>query len=253
MTAAAMPTRQAVILVGGRGTRLGALAAHIPKPLMPITRSFVFLDYLLCHMARQGFDDILLLAGHLSAPIIARYDQRTVAGAKLRVMSEPEPSGTAGALTHVRDFLHETFLLANGDTVFDIDLRLLDAKLQAHPEAMAVLAMRHVPDAGRYGHIVMEGDFIRAFCEKTPEASGARGLINAGIGLFRRTLVDRIERLPCSIETDIYPQLAAQGLLRGMEFSAYFIDIGLPETWRQACKDLWKLFPDHDMAKIFAT
>ena len=231
-------TRQAVILVGGRGTRLGALAAHAPKPLMQIDEDMVFLDYLLFDVARQGFDDILLLAGHYSEQVIARYDGRRLRGARLRVIVEPAPCGTAGALYNARDALQETFLLANGDTLFDVNLRPLDAALASHPDAAAVLALRRVPDAARYGRVSLEGARIAAFHEKDAGSAGAPGLINAGVGLYRREILDLVDKTPCSIETDVYPRLAAANALMGLEMSGYFIDIGLPDTLAQARAEL---------------
>lgn len=231
-------TRQAMILVGGRGTRLGALAASSPKPMMQIDDKSVFLDYLLFNIARFGFDDIILMAGYLSEQIVERYHGKSLAGAQIRVIVEPEPAGTAGALTYAKDVLQETFLFANGDTLFDVNMRPLDMALAAHPEATAVLAMRKVEDAGRYGLIEHDGAYIRGFREKEQATAGTPGLINAGIGLFRRLVLDRIQRLPCSIETDVYPVLAQEAQLLGAEFAGYFIDIGLPETLMQARQDL---------------
>ena len=231
-------TRQAVILVGGRGTRLGALAAHVPKPLMQIDETSVFLDYLLFNIARQGFDDIILLAGHLSEQFTKRYHERVVAAARVRVVVEEKPAGTAGALMSARDLLAETFLFANGDTLFDVNFRPLDTALSADPDATAVLAMRMVPDAGRYGRIDIDGAKVRGFREKEVTAAGTPGLINAGVGIFRRSIIDLVDQLPCSIETEVYPRLAAEGRLLGAEFSGYFIDIGLPETLMQARVDL---------------
>jgi D-glycero-D-manno-heptose 1,7-bisphosphate phosphatase len=252
MTRPAPRTRQAVILVGGRGTRLGDLATHAPKPLMRIDDDSVFLDHLLFHVARQGFDDILLLSGHMGEQVRDRYDGRSLHGARLRVVIEPAPAGTAGALLNARHLLAGTFLLANGDTLFDVAVRPLEAVLGAEPEATAVLAMRRIADAGRYGRIEVEGARIRGFAEKDPGSAGQEGLINAGIGLYRREVIDRIDRLPCSIETDVYPRLVEEGRLFGVERSGYFIDIGLPETLGQARTDLparWRrpaLFLDRD-------
>src|SRR5262249_781966 len=83
--------RQAAILGGGRGTRLGSLAGRIPKPLMPIVGDRRFLDVLVDHVARQGFSDILLLAGHLGDQIAHRYSGGSVRGARVRVVIEPTP------------------------------------------------------------------------------------------------------------------------------------------------------------------
>ncbi len=229
-----MMTKQAVVLVGGKGTRLGALAAGTPKPLMPIDAETVFLDELLFNIARHGFDDIVLLAGHLHEQFSARYSAAKIRDAAIRVVVEPAAAGTAGAIANAASVLEETFLFANGDTLFDINLRHLDKILADAPGAVAALALRRVPDRARYGSVDLQQGNIVGFREKTAARSDEEGLINGGIGLLRREILSFIGEMPSSIETDVYPRLAAAGRLRGAEFSGYFIDIGLPDTLAQA-------------------
>jgi len=231
-------TRQACILVGGKGTRLGALSATTPKPLMPIDGDRVFLDELLFAIAREGFDNILLLAGHLHDQFSQRYHGKRLLDALIQVVVEPKPAGTAGALVHAKDLLSDRFLFANGDTLFDINLRDLDRLMNQHGDAEAVLALRRVPDRGRYGSVAIDGERVAGFVEKTDEEKGNEGLINGGIGLFRAAIVDRIGQLPASLETHVYPVLASERRLYGRAFEGYFIDIGLPETLKQAREDL---------------
>ena len=231
-----MIARQATILVGGRGTRLGALAADVPKPLMPIDGSSVFLDEALAAIVRHGYDDIILLAGHLHGQFTERYGAAKFQGATVRIVVEARPAGTAGALRHARDLLDPVFLLANGDTLFDIELRRLDAMFAWSPDAVAALALRRVPDTGRYGRVEVAGQRIVGFHEK--EAVGREGLINGGLALCRKDILSFIGATPCSIEQDVYPRLAREGRLMGEEFAGYFIDIGLPETLAQARREL---------------
>jgi D-glycero-D-manno-heptose 1,7-bisphosphate phosphatase len=222
--------RQAVILVGGRGTRLGALAAQIPKPLMPIEGDVRFLDYLLESVARCAFDEILLLAGHLGAEVDARYGGARIGSGRVAVLCEPAPAGTAGALLHAADRLEDRFLMTNGDSVFDIDYGALADCLGA--EDVGALALRRIEDAARYGSVACEGGRIVAFREKDPQAGA--GLISGGVYVLRRSVLDWIERTPCSIETEIFPKLAACGRLAGKAFEGFFLDIGLPETLAEA-------------------
>lgn len=233
-----MITRQAVVLVGGKGTRLGELASNCPKPLMPLDEKTVFLDEVLFDIVRHGFDDVVLAAGHLGEQVAARYDQTTFRGAKLRVVIEPAPAGTGGALRGVAHLLGPTFLLANGDTAFDFNLRRLDPILAANPEVLGILGLRRVADGERYGSVVLEGERVVAFREKASTCGEERVVISGGVGLFRRELVDLIGQLPCSIETEIYPRLASDHRLLGREFDGYFLDIGLPATLGRARQDL---------------
>jgi D-glycero-D-manno-heptose 1,7-bisphosphate phosphatase len=117
--------KQAVLLVGGRGTRLGSLTANVPKPLLQLAPGLRFLDVILDQFARHGFTDLLLLAGHLGDQVEAIYQGRSVHDASVRVIREPEPAGTAGALTFAAHLLDDWFLMANGDSFLDINLRAL--------------------------------------------------------------------------------------------------------------------------------
>lgn len=230
--------RQAVILVGGKGTRLGELTRATPKPLMDIGDGRVFLDLLIDNVARQGYGRILLLAGHFGEQIRDRFDGRLIRGASISVAVEPEPKGTGGALKWSRDRLDEVFLLINGDTYFDIPYRALEAALRASPDALAVMALRHVEDAARYGSVELGGERVRRFREKVATERPAPGLINAGVYLMRREAVDSLPEGASSLESELFPRLASMDRLIGTPRQGYFIDIGLPRTLSQARFDL---------------
>jgi len=223
--------RQAVILVGGRGTRLGELARDVPKPLVPIAGDTRFLDYLLFNVARHGVEEILLLAGHLAHVVADRYDGARIGGARVHVIAEPAPAGTAGALRYAADRLDEIFLMMNGDSFFAVNYLALETSLREGD--IGAMALRRVPDAGRYGRVEIDGGRVRAFHEKDANFKG-EAPISAGIYVLRRRVLDLITQTPCSIETDVFPELAAQGVLGGVESDGYFIDIGLPETLQDA-------------------
>src|SRR5215204_5551655 len=129
---------QAVILCGGLGTRLGALTADTPKPLLPLGDA-AFLDTLLFELGRHGFRRILLLAGfkaELAAEYAATSSLRARFGLDIHIAVEPAPAGTGGALWQARDRLDAAFLMLNGDSWFDINLRDLVARLSRAPEAL---------------------------------------------------------------------------------------------------------------------
>lgn len=223
--------RQAVILVGGRGTRLGELARDVPKPLVPIAGTTRFLDYLLQNVARHGIEHVILLAGHLGHRVAEHYSGRTVGGAHIDVIIEPAPAGTAGALRYAADRLDPTFLMANGDSFFDANYLAVARALG--PDDMGAMALRRVDNAGRYGRVELDGDRVRAFHEKDINFQ-RDALISAGLYALRRDVLDLVTQTPCSIETDVFPKLAASGVLAGVASGGYFIDIGLPETLAEA-------------------
>lgn len=224
-----MRVKQAIFLVGGRGTRLGALSANTPKPMQEIAPGVRFLDVLLEHAARHGFTDIVLLAGHLGEQVEAAYHGKSIWEAKVRVLREPEPMGTGGALKLFADVLDPSFILSNGDSFFDFNLRALTA---APLEGLARLALRCVDDVSRYGSVAVADGRVTAFVEKS-SANNGPGLINGGVYFLRREIVDRLSA-PCSLEADVFPKLAAEGRVEGQMFDGYFLDIGLPETLARA-------------------
>jgi dTDP-glucose pyrophosphorylase/histidinol phosphatase-like enzyme len=228
--------RQAVILVGGKGTRLGAITRAVPKPMLPIAGDRPFVDYLLETIERHGYRDIILLAGHLGEALAAAYDRRRIGKATMRVIREPVPLGTAGALTAAREALDPRFLLMNGDAFFDINLRALE-QVSRRSGATATLALRTVADAARYGRVIEEDGKVKAFLEKDLTRPGP-GVINGGIYVLKREILDLVRDLPCSLEQHVFPALVERGDIAGREFDGYFLDIGLPETLEQGHLEL---------------
>ncbi len=148
---------------------------------------------------------------------------------------EPEPRGTGGALIAARELIATRFLMLNGDSFFDIDLRALCTAYDSGA-CEALIALHRAADASRYGSVVLEGDNVVRFLEKNAAAGAA--LVNAGIYVLPSSIIERIGALPCSMETDIFPKLAAEHRLCGRPSEGYFIDIGLPETLQQARREL---------------
>ncbi|MBX9747196.1 MAG: HAD-IIIA family hydrolase [Hyphomonadaceae bacterium] len=223
--------RQAVILVGGRGTRLGEAARDYPKPLVPIAGDVRFFDYLIEDIARHGVEDIVLLAGHLADRVSARYAGRALRGARVRVIVEPAPAGTAGALRHVADDLDDVFLLTNGDSLLDMNYLALARALGPHDTGS--MALRRVPDAARYGRVEARDGRVVGYHEKDASFSEP-ALISAGIYILRRAVLDHVGEPPCSLETDVFPKLVATRALACAAFEGNFIYIGLPETLEHA-------------------
>jgi D-glycero-D-manno-heptose 1,7-bisphosphate phosphatase len=227
-------SKQCVILVGGLGTRLGALTRDLPKPMIDVAGR-PFLEYLLHEVGRHGFRRVVLLAGYQAQRLIARFPQRCQISSDIELdlthIVEPEPAGTAGALVHAAAVLDEEFLLLNGDSLFDFNL--LDLLSQpVNGRWLAKLALRKIPDASRYGTVTLSQSRIVHFAER-PERSGP-GVINGGAYWLKREILQLIERTPCSLERDIFPILAQRGVCLGQPYSGFFIDIGVPEDLARA-------------------
>lgn len=214
---------QAVILGGGKGTRLGALAAG-PKPLVDIG-GHPFITYLIDNLRRFGIRDIVILVGPFASEYATALGDGTTAGVHITLVPEAGAAGTAGALTCAAPQLASEFLLLNGDSYFDINL--LDFVVRARASgAPAVLALAQVDNTGRYGTVALAGETVRAFAEKS---SAAPGLINAGIYWLKRGLLAEIGTPPVSLEQTVMPRLATRGSVRGFAYQARFIDIGTPD------------------------
>lgn len=227
-----MQIDQAVILCGGLGSRLGDLTADTPKPLLPVAGE-PFLLALVREITRYGVKRFLLLAAYRSDQIERFAREASAALGQdivIDVAIEPDRAGTGGALFHAREALDEVFFLFNGDTLLDTPLHRL-AQLLDDPEAVGALALRRLPEAGRYGVTTLDGDRVTRF--------GAKGsgpgpvLINGGVAAFRKTFVDHLTANG-SFEADALPGLAEAGRLRGLAVDGYFLDIGVPEDFARA-------------------
>ena len=231
---------QALILAGGKGTRLGALTKGLPKPLVPIGGR-PFIQYILDNLGRYGFRKILLLVG----PFIQAYEEIVGDGSEfgLRVSLIPEdpPADTGGAIAHAALQLQPQFLLLNGDSFFDINYLDLLSKRTDSPW-LAHVALREVEGAGRYGAVTLDGDRITSFGEKSFRGPG---IINGGIYWLKREIIEMIGKSPTSLERDVFPRLAARSLLRGSVYNRRFIDIGTPEDLARARRLLpvWRKRP----------
>jgi len=217
---------QIVFLIGGAGTRLGDLTRATPKPLLPVAGR-PFLEHLLRKAARHGLERVLLLAGYRSEAVHLYLEQSGIAselGLQIEVAVEREPLGTAGALVYARRQLEPAFLLANGDTWFDLDW----ASFAAIGDWPVLMALREVNRADRYETIVLERGRVAQMRARDLFAGPA--LINGGLYRIRAEALEGASARS-SLETDLLPLLCAAGQVGGAVFDAPFIDIGLPDTF----------------------
>jgi D-glycero-D-manno-heptose 1,7-bisphosphate phosphatase len=225
--------RQAVVLCGGLGTRLGAMTAATPKPLLPVGDA-PFLDLLLFELGRHGIRRIILLAG-FHGDQVQNFAAASAAaaqfGLEIEVLVEPEPAGTGGALWLARDRLDPQFLMLNGDSWFEINYRQLDVELAARPEAVGAIALRRLDDATRYGVVALDGQRITGFLDRPP--GPGPGLVSGGVYALRRRIVERLAP-HCSLERDVLPELSGDDQLLGSIFGGYFVDIGVPDDLARA-------------------
>jgi len=223
-----MAVTQAVCLVGGRGTRLGALTEETPKPVLPVGGR-TFLDYIVHEARRFGLQRLTLLTGYKSRDIEDLYAGKQFGQLVVEVVAEASPAGTAGALLNAADRLDETFFLLNGDSYFDFNWLSLATTLE-RPGWTVHAALATGIAGSRYGRVRLQDGQVRGF-----QAEGSSDQpINAGIYLVRRRVLEGIKSVPCSLEREILPGLAESGQLLGTAAQGSFIDIGIPADFARA-------------------
>ena len=231
---------QAIVLVGGEGTRLRPLTERVPKPALTLVDR-PFLAYMIEWLAGHGVTEVVLACGFLPDVLqeaLAGEDKR--AGVRIRYVAEPEPLGTAGAIRFAADALGDSlgdrFLALNGDVLTDLDLSAL---MHAHAEsgATATIGLHPVEDSSAFGLVQSgEGGEVLEFLEKTGKR--VPGEVNAGMYALERST---LELIPAdenvSIERDVFPRLVGAGLY-GLLLQGYWMDIGTPERYLQASWDI---------------
>jgi Nucleoside-diphosphate-sugar pyrophosphorylase involved in lipopolysaccharide biosynthesis/translation initiation factor 2B, gamma/epsilon subunits (eIF-2Bgamma/eIF-2Bepsilon) len=233
---------QAVILVGGEGTRLRPLTSTVPKPLVPlIDRPFI--AYMLEWLRRHDVDDVIMSCGFLATSVHNVLGDGSAYGVRLRFVEEPGPRGTAGALKYAEEFLADRFLMLNGDVLSDMDLTQQIAQHEA-TGARATLALVPVADPSAYGLVrVNEDNSVKGFLEKPSADQIDTNLINAGAYVLERDVLDIIPPdSNVSIEREIWPKLVGNGLYAYPHDRAYWLDIGTPETYLKATSDILEGF-----------
>jgi mannose-1-phosphate guanylyltransferase len=228
---------QAVILVGGEGTRLRPLTSTVPKPVVPLVDR-PFIVFMLEWLARHGVDDVVMSCGFLATAVRNVLGDGSQYGLRLRFVEEPEPRGTAGALKYAEDLLDERFLMLNGDVLTDIDLTAQIAQHEA-TGAVGTLALVPVSDPTAYGLVRLHDDHsVSEFVEKPSADEIDTRLISAGAYVLERAVLDLVPAdRNVSIEREVWPQLVGQGLF-GYAADAYWLDIGTPERYLQGTFDI---------------
>jgi mannose-1-phosphate guanylyltransferase len=231
---------RAVVLVGGFGTRLRPLTLTTPKPMLPIGH-VPMIARLVDRLGRGGVTDVVLALGFRPEPFIEAFPQGRCGDVGLTYAVEPEPLDTAGAIRFAAEFagIDDTFVVANGDVMTDLDVSAL---VRAHRAfgAEATLHLIGVEDPSAFGVVDLAPDgAVRAFVEKPPPGTEPSNLINAGTYVFEPSVLDRIPpAAKVSVERDTFQRLVADGRLFGVATDDYWIDAGVPTLYRAANLDL---------------
>ncbi len=222
-----------ILLAGGAGTRVRPLYPNCPKVLIPVAGR-PFLDWVLRYWAQQGVRRVILSLGYLGDQVERFLGENSYPGLQIEAVREAQPLGTGGAIAWIARLpsCTDPFIAANADSLAVSDLSPM-AALLADPEVDGVLAGIRVADAGRFGTLRIAADgTLLSFEEKRP----GEGWINGGVYFLRKRLLGLFpDRMPLSVEQEVFPALVAAGArLRVCRLEGDFLDIGTPEALRQA-------------------
>ncbi|KPH98517.1 Mannose-1-phosphate guanylyltransferase [Actinobacteria bacterium OK006] len=235
---------EAILLVGGKGTRLRPLTVNTPKPMVPAA-GVPFLTHQLARARAAGVEHIVLATSYLAEVFEPYFGDGSGLGLHIEYVTEVEPLGTGGAIRNVAARLRsgpdEPVLIFNGDILTGLDIRALVATHET-TGADVSLHLTRVEDPRAYGLVPTDATGrVTAFLEKpqTPEEI-VTDQINAGAYVFRRSVIDTIPAgRPVSVERETFPELLATGAhLQGMVDSTYWLDLGTPQAFVRGSADL---------------
>ena len=233
---------EAIVLVGGQGTRLRPLTLSAPKPLLP-TAGVPFLAHLLARAAASGVTHVVLATCYKASMFSEVFGDGSAFGLSMSYVTEDEPLDTAGGIRNAAKALRgsnpaDPVVVLNCDILSGHDL---SAQLDLHVKTDAAVTLHLVPveDPSRFGCVPTDdAGHVTAFLEKTPDPVTNR--INAGCYVFRRDVIDTIPAgRRVSVERETFPGLIEDGrLVMGYHESAYWLDVGTPQAFVRGSCDL---------------
>ncbi|GAC1518398.1 MAG: NDP-sugar synthase [Herpetosiphon sp.] len=224
---------QAVVLVGGQGLRLRPLTSTTPKPLIPVANR-PLLAHILTWLAESGVEEVILAtqyAAQAFKPFLEQWD-----GIPVRAVEEPVPLGTAGAVRNLRQWLHGTTVVVNGDNLCNLDLRAM-ADYHTQHRSMATIAVAQIADVSGKGVVVSDAQGrVTMFQEKPAPGTARASTVNAGTYIIDPTVVDLlVQGQPAMWETDLFPRLIAAGTpIYAAALPHVWLDVGTPEGYLRA-------------------
>ncbi len=231
---------QAVVLVGGQGSRLRPITYDIPKALVPL-RNRPFMGYMLDFLRGGGLDGAVLSLGYLPDPIQDYLgDKQGFGDFSVDYAVEDRTLGTAGGVKNAEQYLDgDTLVVVNGDVLTGMDLRKA-IEIHKASDALATITLTSVEDPTAYGLVEVDHDMVvRRFIEKPAADEVTTNLVNAGVYVMEPEVLDMIRPgREVSIEREVFPDLQAGGRLRAHITSSYWRDIGTPRSYLAASHDV---------------
>jgi NDP-sugar pyrophosphorylase family protein len=231
---------KAILLAGGKGTRLRPLTIHTPKPIVPIFNR-PFLHYQLDLLKQvPEIDEVILSLNYQPRRIEEIFGDGSELGIKIRYVVEPAPLGTAGAVRYAGDNLTESVVVFNGDVLTQVDLGTV-IRLHRERQAKATIVLTPVENPTAFGLVETDSSGnVTRFLEKPKPDEITTNNINAGIYVLEPDTFDRIPRdVSWSIERSFFPSLIERReTFVAYVYDGYWIDIGTPEKYTQVHRDI---------------
>ena len=231
---------EAIILAGGLGKRLQGVVRDVPKPMAGINGR-PFLSYLMDYLSSQGVNRILLSVGY-RYEVIKNYFGLRYKNLDIEYVVENDPLGTGGAIKEaLKDIKGDQLIVLNGDTFFKLDFKEMASFHRAH-NSIITIAVKPMYNFDRYGTVVSEKDRIVGFEEKSFKDFGC---INGGVYVVSKEISGFLnqDKVPFSLEVDFLPKNINNIPSFAFICEDYFIDIGVPEDYARAQRELNKIFP----------
>ncbi len=229
------PIKKAIILAGGKGTRLYPLTYDIPKPLIPM-QDRTLTELVLDILKKYKVKDIVLSVGYLSEKIQNHFKDGKKFGVNISYCIEKEAMGTAGPLILLPKY-KETFLIMNGDNLFNIDFEKF---YQTHKKnhAIATIALTKVKDTSHFGVVKIEKQKITGFIEKPKPEETPSHFISGGYYIVEPEIFDLVKNKKFAmLERDVFPQLAQQQKLFSYYDPGQWFDTGTHKSYDKANKE----------------
>jgi D-glycero-D-manno-heptose 1,7-bisphosphate phosphatase len=229
-----------IIMAGGKGTRIAAVARDVPKPMIPI-RGKPILEYQLECLFRAGLEDIIVVVGHLGE-VIKSYFDKTPYKKNIRYYTETEVLGTAGALFKLTGELGDSFFLINGDLIFDVDFARIAAR---HQEKNALATLVSHPNDHPYDSALLVTDReerVVGWINKEDPRQYYKNKVNTGIHILTRELILETEKIlkarKVDLDRDILKPHIPTGRIFAYDTPEYIKDMGTPDRYYQVEQDL---------------
>jgi len=223
---------KAVLLVGGRGSRLRPLTDKKPKAMLEVQGKTIT-EYLFDLLKKYGIRDVVLCVGYLKDKLKEHFGDGANIGMNITYVEENEPLGTAGPLKLAKKHLKDSFIVSNGDELKNINIPRM-FRLHKRKNALATIALTTVDNPSHYGVAKLDGSRIIEFVEKPNNPPS--NLINAGFYILEPEVIDMIPDGFSMLEKDVFPKLAKMGRLRGFPFAGQWFDIGNIDRYKIAEK-----------------